>query len=45
MALHLSKALGRTAESGLQMQDNYDLWQARKKVDLQKIERLEFAPA
>lgn len=28
MALRLSKALGRSAESGLAMQYNYDLWQA-----------------
>ncbi len=45
MALRLSKALGRTAESWLQMQNNYDLWQARKRIDLQKVERLELVPA
>ncbi len=41
MALRLSKALGRTPESWLQMQDNYDLWKARKKVNLQKIHKLQ----
>jgi len=30
MALRLSKALGRSPESWLAMQDQYDLWQARK---------------
>ena len=29
MALHLSKALGRSPESWLFMQDAYDLWQAK----------------
>ena len=30
MALRLSYALGRTPESWLTMQDNYDLWKTRK---------------
>jgi addiction module HigA family antidote len=30
MALRLSKALGRSPESWLAMQDAYDLWQAKK---------------
>ena len=42
MALRLSKALGRTPESWLAMQDNYDLWQAKQKVDLNKVQRIEF---
>ena len=37
MALKLSKALGRSAESWLQMQDAYDLWLARQNVDLTNI--------
>ncbi len=41
MALRLSKVLGRSAESWLAMQTNYDLWQARKKVRLGKIKRIE----
>lgn len=43
MALRLSKALGRTPESWLALQDNYDLWQARQQIDLQNIGRIEFA--
>lgn len=42
MALRLSKALGRTPESWLTMQDNYDLWQAKQTVDLKKIRRIAF---
>ncbi len=45
MALRLSKALGRSAESWLAMQTNYDLWQARKNVRLGKIKRLELTAA
>lgn len=37
MALKLSKALGRSAESWLQMQDNHDLWIARQRVDLSRV--------
>ena len=42
MALKLSKVLGRSPESWLLMQDNYDLWQARKDVDLNKFEAILF---
>ena len=42
MALRLSRVLGRTPESWLAIQDQYDLWQASKKINLQGIERLEF---
>ena len=42
MALLLSKALGRSPESWLMMQDNYDLWQAKQKVDLKKVRKIEF---
>lgn len=38
MALRLSKGLGRSAESWLAMQDNYNLWQAKKVVNLDEIE-------
>ncbi|MCD6585455.1 MAG: HigA family addiction module antidote protein, partial [Desulfobacteraceae bacterium] len=34
MALRLSKSLGRSPESWLTMQDNYNLWHARKKLNL-----------
>lgn len=43
MALRLSKALGRTPESWLAMQNNYDLWQANKKLDLSEVTAIEFA--
>lgn len=43
MALKLSKVLGRSPESWLLMQDNYDLWQARQEVDLQNYETIAFA--
>lgn len=42
MALRLSKALGRSPESWLAMQDNYDLWQARQTLDLEQVGKLEF---
>jgi antitoxin HigA-1 len=40
MALRLSKTLGRSPESWLQMQQNYDLWQARRQVDLRRVTKL-----
>lgn len=43
MALKLSKVLGRSPESWLLMQDNYDLCQAKKVVDLNKYKALKFA--
>lgn len=45
MALRLSKALGRSPESWLAMQDNYDLWQARQVVDLRDVVKVEFKAA
>ena len=39
MALRLSKALGRSPESWLEMQHCYDLWQARKKVNLKEVKK------
>ena len=43
MALRLSKAIGRSPESWLAMQHNYDLWVTRKSVDLSNVESIEFA--
>ena len=43
MALRLSKAIGRSPESWLAMQHNYDLWQARKALDLSRVTSIEFA--
>ena len=43
MALRLSQVLGRSPESWMTMQDNYSLWQAKKRVDLSGVRKLEFA--
>jgi len=45
MALRLSKAIGRSAESWLAMQHNYDLWQARESADLSQVQKIEFDSA
>ncbi len=45
MALRLSKALGRSAESWLAMQDAHDLWVARQNLDLGPVQPLAFASA
>lgn len=45
MALRLSKAIGRSPESWLAMQDNHDLWVARKNVNLQRVGKLKLAAA
>lgn len=42
MALRLSKSLGRSPESWLAMQDQYDLWHARRNVDLRRVRKLDF---
>ena len=43
MALRLSKTLGRSAESWMAMQSNYNLWIARQNVNLDEVEELEYA--
>jgi len=45
MALRLSKAVGRTPESWLVMQDNYDLWQAKQTVNLGNVHSVSFEAA
>lgn len=45
MALRLSKALGRSPESWLAMQYNYDLWQARQHVKLEKVRKVRLTTA
>ena len=45
MALRLSKALGRSPESWLAMQDAHDLWIARQHIDLEHVDKLHFAAA
>jgi len=42
MALRLSRAIGRSPESWLAMQDNYDLWRARDSTNLSQVRKLEF---
>ena len=45
MALRLTKALGRSPESWLAMQHNYDLWHAKKKADLSGVRKVRFRAA
>ncbi len=45
MSLRLSKAVGRSPESWLAMQDNYDLWQAKQSVNLDEVQEVEFEAA
>ena len=44
-ALRLSKAIGRSPESWLTMQDAHDLWVARQHVDLKGVGKLKLAAA
>ena len=43
MALKLSRVLGRTAQSWLLMQDNYNLHKAEQTVDLSSYKQIKFA--
>ena len=43
MALRLSKTLGRSPESWLAMQSNYNLWQAKQHINLAEVEKLVIA--
>lgn len=45
MALRLSKAVGRSPESWLAMQDQYDLWVTSKMLDLGTVKRMTFDAA
>ena len=45
MALRLSKVLGRTPQSWLAMQDNYEIWQTEKKINLSQLQPLAFLNA
>jgi len=45
MALRLSKAIGRSPESWLAMQHNYDLWAAKRSTDLSQVEEIRFGAA
>src|SRR3569833_943497 len=45
IALRLSKALGRSPESWLAMQDYYNLWQAKQHIDLRTVGRIKLTAA
>ena len=45
MALRLSKSLGSSPEHWLQMQQNYDLWHARRNLDLKRVTKLKLKAA
>jgi addiction module HigA family antidote len=45
MALRLSKALGRSPESWLAMQGQYDLWHAKKAVNLKQVKTIDLPAA
>lgn len=45
MALRLSKALGCSPESWLAMQYNYDLWQAKQRVNLRNVGKVKLTAA
>ena len=43
MALRIAKTLGRSPESWLIMQNNYNLWQTKQKINLDEVEKLAIA--
>ena len=45
MALRLSKVLGRSPESWLAMQDSHALWQAKQRVNLREVEKVQLSAA
>jgi len=45
MALRLSKALGRSPESWLSMQDSYDLWHTSKTIKLKNVQKVKLNAA
>ena len=45
MALRLSRSAGRSPESWLAMQDAYDLWQAKKRVKLRDVKKVNTSTA
>ena len=45
MALRLAKTLGRSAESWLALQDQYDLYHARNTLNLDRVETLQYEAA
>ncbi len=45
MALRLSKTVGRSPESWLALQHQYDLWHAGRSLDLGSVEKIDFEAA
>jgi addiction module HigA family antidote len=45
MALRLSKALGRSPESWLALQNSHDLWQAKQRANLSKVAKIRLTAA
>ena len=45
MAIRLSAVLGRSPESWMMMQDNYDLCEASQRVDIEELHPINFAAA
>jgi addiction module HigA family antidote len=45
MALRLGKAVGRSPESWLTMQNNYDRWQAKQNINLGNVHSVSFEAA
>jgi addiction module HigA family antidote len=43
MALRIEAAFGGNAEHWLRIQDSYDLWQVRQRIDLSAVKRLHAA--
>ena len=43
MALKLSEVIGRSPEGWLAMQDSFDLWETRQKINLDDFEKFEVA--
>lgn len=42
LALRLSRVIGRSPESWLMMQNNFDLWQASRSIDLSGYKPIKF---
>ena len=43
MSLRLSKVFGRSPESWLALQDQYDLSRAKSRVDLEEVQHIDFS--
>ena len=43
MALRLSQVFGRTPEGWLRLQQQFDLWKAKKSIDTSKLKRIKAA--